>query len=272
MTTVTPEDAVIVQERDMSAPETHAFAGGQAVILSVRSPGKETANEDAAALIPYDRESGILLVADGAGGQRGGSQASSIALHELTEALEAAAREKSSLRDTILDGIEAANREITTLAIGAATTVVVAEVRGNRLRPYHVGDSGILAVGQKGKLKLQTIFHSPTGYAVEAGMLNEKEAILHDERHVVSNVIGFPDMRIEMGCEIGLSPKDTVLLATDGLFDNLRTSEIVEMLRKGPLEQAMSDIAEKARKRMQSEREGRPSKPDDLTMVGFRLE
>ena len=48
-------------------------------------------------------------------------------------------------------------------------------------------------------------------------------------------MIGTPDMRIEMGCAIELSPRDTVLLATDGLFDNLRTREIVELLRKGTI-------------------------------------
>ena len=272
MPTVSPEDAVLLRETEQTSPLVCAFCGGQAALMSLRSPAKESANEDAAALIPFDDTSGVLLVADGAGGQRGGTQASSIALHELTAALEHAAREKTGLREAILDGIEAANREITTLGIGAATTIVVAELAGGRLRPYHVGDSGILAVGQKGKLKLQTIFHSPTGYAVESGLLNEREALRHDERHLVSNVIGIPEMRIEMGGSIELSPKDTVLLATDGLFDNLRTAEIVELLRKGPLEQALADLTAAAAKRMQSKEATRPGKPDDLTVVAFRLD
>jgi serine/threonine protein phosphatase PrpC len=203
---------------------------------------------------------------------RGGTQASSIALHELTSALEAALERKSSLREAILDGIEAANREVVTLAIGAATTIVIAEIHKGSLRPYHVGDSGILAFGQKGKLKLQTMFHSPTGYAVESGLMDERAALKHDERHLVSNVIGTPDMRIEMGGRIDLAAKDTVLLASDGLFDNLHTAEIVETLRKGPLEQAIGELAAAARKRMASENGAQPGKPDDLTLVGFRLE
>ena len=270
MTAITPDDAVFIRERSMDGPEVHTFAGGQVAVISRRSPAKETSNEDVAALIPYDASSGILLVADGAGGMRGGAQASSIALHELTAAIEIAARDGTSLREAVLDGIEAANREITTLAIGAATTVVVAEVRGNHLRPYHVGDSGILAVGQKGKLKLQTVFHSPTGYAVESGLINERQALKHDQRHLVSNVIGAPEMRIEMGAAIELSAKDTVLLATDGLFDNLRTPEIVELLRKGPLEQAITDLSAAAGKRMRGENAN--GKADDMTIVGFRLE
>jgi len=272
MKTTGPDDAIHLRERDMTAPEAHPFLGGRAAMMSLRAPNKETPNEDVAALIPFDTESGVLLIADGAGGMRGGTQASSIALHELTTALEAALSQKQSLREAILEGIEAANREIVTLAIGAATTIVVAELHKTSLRPYHVGDSGILAFGQKGKLKLQTMFHSPTGYAVEAGFLDERAALKHDERHLVSNVLGTPDMRIEMGGRIALAAKDTVLLATDGLFDNLHTPEIVETLRKGPLEPAIGELAALARKRMASENGTRPGKPDDLTLVGFRLD
>lgn len=278
MTPLPPEDAVIVRERDSDEVATHAFLGGRAAIFARRSPdkdgdgGSDGPNEDAAALIPFDADGGILVVADGAGGQRGGTQASSIALHELTASLEHAAQEGHTLREAILDGIESANREIATLGIGAATTLVVAEVRGGTLRPYHVGDSGILAVGRKGKLKLQTIFHSPTGYAVEAGLLNEREALQHDDRHLVSNVLGIPEMRIEMGSAIELAPHDTVLLASDGLFDNLRTSEIVELLRKGGIEQAVADLAQRAGKRMRNGSETGPSKPDDLTLIAFRRE
>ncbi len=267
-----PAEAVVLREQDMDEPLVRPFVAGQAVLFSRRAPGKEGPNQDCAALLPYDKESGVLLIADGAGGQRGGAQASAIAVHELTAALEAADRQRTSLREAILDGIEAANREIALLGIGAATTVIVAELRGNVLRPYHVGDSGILAFGQKGKLKVQTIFHSPTGYAVEAGLLNERDALRHDERHLVSNVIGNPEMRIEMGSAIELAPKDTVLLATDGLFDNLRTPEIVELLRTGPLDEGIGALARAVRKRMEAADERHPGKPDDLTLVGFRLD
>ena len=79
----------------------------------------------------------------------------------------------------------------------------------------------ILAIGQKGKIKLQTISHSPVGLAVESGHLDESEAMHHEQRHVVSNVVGDQTMRIEVGAKLMLAPRDTVLLSTDGLFDNL---------------------------------------------------
>ena len=109
------------------------------------------------------------------------------------------------------------------------------------------------------------------GYAVEAGLLDELEAMYHEQRHVVSNVIGRPDMRIEIGSPLELAARDTLLVATDGLFDNLHLPEIVERLRKGALPAAVDELAGHSRQRMQEPTDGQPSKPDDLTLVAFRL-
>ncbi|MDH3520454.1 MAG: SpoIIE family protein phosphatase, partial [Myxococcales bacterium] len=125
-------------------------------------------------------------------------------------------------------------------------------------------------VGQRGKLKLQTIAHSPVGFAVEAGMLDESEAMHHEDRHIVSNMLGAPDMRIEVGSARRLAPRDTLLLASDGLSDNLRTDEIVQRIRTGSLEEGARRLVRAARRRMDAPIEGEPSKPDDLTFVSYR--
>ena len=77
-------------------------------------------------------------------------------------------------------------------------------------------------------------------------------------------------MRIEVGSQQPIAPRDTLLLASDGLSDNLRTEEIVALLRTGPLDTACERLAELARARMHTPGEGEPSKPDDLTFVAFR--
>ena len=43
-------------------------------------------------------------------------------------------------------------------------------------------------------------------------MLDEAEAMLHEERHIVSNVLGSNDMRLEIGPLIPMALFDTVLL------------------------------------------------------------
>ena len=135
---------------------------------------------------------------------------------------------------------------------------------------YHVGDSVILVIGQRGKIKLQTIPHSPVGYAVEAGLLDEHEAMHHEDRHLIFNMLGSPDMRIEVGSTLELAPLETVLVASDGLADNVHTAEIVDILRKGPLDEATRALVALARARMLERTEHQPHKPDDLTVVVWR--
>ena len=142
------------------------------------------------------------------------------------------------------------------------------EIHGDAIRTYHVGDSMVMVVGQRGKLKMETISHSPVGYAMGAGMLSADEAIVHDDLHLVSNVVGSPDMHISMGIPFRLAARDTLLLATDGLFDNIPRDEIIDIIRAGPLPQCADRLAAYARQRMA---EGvAPFKPDDLTFILYR--
>jgi serine/threonine protein phosphatase PrpC len=148
--------------------------------------------------------------------------------------------------------------------------LAVVEIGKAFVRSYHVGDSFVLVAGQRGRIKLQTIAHSPVGYAVEAGMLDEQEAMHHEERHVISNAVGSSDMRIELGAPLALAPRDTLLVASDGLSDNLHMEEIVAAIRTGPLLTVSRTLAERALARMRGEGGSEPSKPDDLTFMLFR--
>ncbi len=255
-------------DEDMSEPKLLRLAGGEAVVYSRRCPGQD-ANEDCAACFALEA-GGVLAVADGMGGGPAGGSASRMVVDCLREALAGNPLESGAVRAAILDGVEEANRRILDLSVGAGTTFAAAELLVDTLRPSHVGDSEILVVGQRGRLKLQTVSHSPVGYAVEAGMLDGEEALHHDERHLVSNLVGSAEMRIVVGSPLALAPRDTVLLGTDVLFDNLVFDEIVEAIRAGPLERAAQDLGEAAVMRMQEPVEGQPSKPDDLTFILYR--
>ena len=253
-------------------PDSQAadVGGGSVVAFTERAPDKATENEDTVAVIPWGTESVVLVVADGAGGLPAGKRASLTAVSSLVEALSAANSETAVLRTAILDGIEAANEAVKRLANGSATTMTVVAVEGRLARAYQIGDSEALVVGQRGRIKLQTTAHSPTGFAVEAGFLDEREALHHAERHLVSNFLGTADMSIDISAPVELSPRDTVLLASDGLMDNVHLHEIVEHVRKGPADAAVDAVVELARTRMQSNDGTEPSKPDDLSLIVYR--
>ncbi len=243
---------------------------GDVVACIARSPGREGANEDSAAVIATSPNGLVLAVADGLGGHSHGQHASRIALEALRRPVVSAAADTGRVREAILRGFDEANRAVLALGNGAATTLAVIEICGGVLRSYHVGDSGALVFGGRGKIKLQTIFHSPVGYAVEAGMMDQLTAMEHEDRHLISNVVGDPAMHVGMSSAIRLRQRDTVVVASDGLFDNMYTDEIVERLRRGPLERSAHELFAEVRERMSNRVEGQPGKPDDLTIVVFR--
>ena len=247
-----------------------ALGGGIFVAYTCPSPDKETENEDTVAVFPYGLQATVLIVADGAGGLPAGKRASLAAVRTLIESLHSAIAEMMLLRTAVLNGIEAANVAVQDLGNGSATTLTVVTVEGLTVRAYHIGDSEAMVVGQRGLIKLQTTAHSPTGFAVEAGFLDEREALHHAERHLVSNFLGMGDMRIDVGAELELRPRDTILLASDGLMDNVHVDEIVERIRKGPLDAAAERVISLANRRMAGALAGQPSKPDDLSLILFR--
>ena len=67
-----------------------------------------------------------------------------------------------------------------------------------------------------------------------------------------------------------LRPRDTVLVASDGLTDNVHLDEIVERIRKGSLADGATSLMSLATRRMARESAGFPSKPDDLSLILFR--
>ncbi|KAA5541751.1 SpoIIE family protein phosphatase [Roseiconus nitratireducens] len=254
-------------ESDLDQPELIDLAeDGHIVAFLKTCPGKQEPNDDSAAVI-RTRDGGIVLaVADGVGGAPLGYKASAIAMHCLAESLNESA-EGADLRPAILDGIERANAEILDMGTGAATTISVVEVQNRKARGYQVGDSMALVVGQRGAIKWKSLSHSPVGYAIESGMIAEEDAMHHDERHIVSNLVGSRSMHIEIGPAVPLAPRDTILVASDGLQDNLHLGEITSLARVGrPLDRMKSLIA-LADERMSGGAEGTPGKPDDLAII-----
>jgi serine/threonine protein phosphatase PrpC len=264
------QDAIILGGRLAAEREETAVAGGEVIAFSCPSPERSSENEDSAAVIPYGPGSAVLVVADGAGGLPAGRLASHTAVSTLVEYLQRSGERTITLRTAILDGIEAANEAVQKVASGAATTFTVVTVEGLVVRAYQIGDSEGLIVGQRGLLRLQTPVQSPTGFAVEAGFLNEREALDHQDRHLVSNFLGTSEMRIDIGHAVKLQPRDTIMLASDGLMDNVLVAEIVERIRKGPLNKAADAVISLARRRMNGSATDQPSKPDDLSLVLFR--
>jgi serine/threonine protein phosphatase PrpC len=261
---------ILYTERDSLEIDIHELPIGTVAVCSFKSPNKDSVNEDTAAIIPYADDGLVLVVADGLGGIRCGEVAARKAVETLRDTLMDASQNDVMARVAMIDAVEKANESILGLGLGAATTFAALEIQTDSVRPYHIGDSVIMAVGQRGRIKMQTVPHSPVGFAVEAGVMDEREAMHHEDRHIVSNVIGIPEMSLEVGSGRKLAQRDTVILASDGLLDNLHLDEILERIRVGPIKKAAERLCADCLKRMQTQREGQPHKPDDLTFILYR--
>lgn len=252
----------------------HEFLQGNALIngfevcgFSARGPHKESDNEDSGLAMAYGPDGLVLAVADGAGGLPAGRKASNTLLQTFAETLPEAFADDTPMRVAIISAIEEGNRRIQAFNNRSATTLTVVGIEAGQLRHYQVGDSVAIQTGQRGRLKTQTVQHSPVGFAVEAGFLDEEEAMTHEDRHFVSNFVGLLSMRIDVSSLTPLAPRDTVIVASDGLSDNLHGSEIIDIARAGALQTCLEELGEASLGRMTMPEAGAPSKSDDITVL-----
>ena len=257
-------------DSEMTEPELVKIDQGKAMVFSCSSPIKTSGNEDCATIVSVNKNTTLLIVADGMGGHVNGAVASAFLANLLEDSILKDESGENSVRETILSSIEKANLNLLRKETGEGTTVAIAEINNNSVRTYHVGDSEVFITGQKGKIKLQTISHSPIAYAQEAGLMEEDQAINHEERNFISNFVGQDDMHITVGSPLLLKKRDTLLLGTDGLFDNLYKHEIIDLIRKGPIEKVATEIKESVSERMSQWQDNVPSKPDDLAFIVYR--
>ena len=94
--------------------------------------------------------------------------------------------------------------------------------------------------------------------------------MIHPNRHVINNIIGMPGMWIDIGKPIQLADLDTVILASDGLWDNLYRDEVAELAGNWSLLMAAKEILRRVTERMKRERGSEFGKPDDLSFILYR--
>lgn len=261
----------IFKGNDLSGCMCLELALGECVVFTTKSPSKGAVddNEDAVAVVQVTRQTAVLVVADGMGGHANGAEAAWLTVHHLTDRL--VKSNPKMLRRAIIGGLTRASRLIQSKYPEAGSTVALTILNGTTVTTCHAGDSETLICNQRGKLKMHTVPHSPVGRARALGLLSERDAMFHDYRHVVSNAVGLPDFALEFGKPRQLHRRDTLLLASDGLYDNLFTHEILSTISSGSLLGAANQLVKKSQERMCCAPSGAPRKPDDLSLVMFRL-
>lgn len=226
-----------------------------------RPPGRP--GEDAAGVFSCEAGVLVLAVADGMGGQRGGARASKMAVEALGERV----REDASVSG-IVGAFDDAQAKTVRRRGAGATTMVAARVTAKGLRLFNVGDSEAMLINSRRRIKVRTTVQSPVGYLTAAGAITPDEAVVHDYRHLLSSAIGIDAMRLEVCGEAEIGRRDTLVLGSDGLFDNMFEEDLMAALRGRDLGKVADRLADRVSERMAGY--GPPSKADDMSFILYR--
>ena len=255
---------ILFAGRDLDEPIISSILGGEVALFTHGSPTPSHDNEDAVGVFEWAGKITVLVIADGLGGLPGGGDASQQMVKSFSHP-----KIKESV-DPVVDCLKSVNESLVSSQSGSGTTVSVVTIESRGIRSYHVGDSATMVIGGRGRIKFQTTPHSPVGIAEVNRELDEKAAMIHPSRHVINNIIGMPDMWIDIGRPTQLADLDTVIIASDGLWDNLYRDEVAGLVSNRSLMMAANGIFRMATERMKCKPGSEFGKPDDLSFILYR--
>lgn len=174
----------------------------------------------------------FLIVCDGMGGQNKGDFASKMALDSLLDSFKNKSDHMPSFlyKHWIGRAIKKANLIIYNEAQNnnvyndMGTTLICALIFGNKIMVANVGDSRAYAL-KDGKLIHLSEDQSYVDYLYRTGKISQEETKSHPDRHMLMNALGiFPSSSYD----VNIRPYngETVLLCSDGLYNNVSEPEI----------------------------------------------
>ena len=213
------------------------------------------------------RKGRLAVVADGMGGYEGGQEASRLAV----ETLMAVYRDFSGddPQAALVEALQAAHDQIRQYSFahpelrGMGTTCTAAAIVQDALYYVHVGDTRLYLI-RDGRITRVTRDHSYVGRLVESGMISAEEAENHPQRNILTAALGTnPDLIMDSpGQPEPLRPEDVLLICSDGLWGQVRDSEILDAVENKSAEQTGRELIELARER---------GGPDNITVEILRL-
>ncbi len=185
-----------------------------------------------------DDDSGFYILADGMGGQEAGDVASHMTAHSVGPAIVGQLTgpeplpEASQIKAMLVEAIEAANRTVFQAAQQAqqkrrmGTTIVAALLRSGRLFVSHAGDSRAYLV-RDNELKQLTEDDSWGAQFAAAGVKNSEKGKFD---HFLTKAVGQENQLDPSFVAVDLQPDDWLLLCSDGLWNMVTDTQILEIL------------------------------------------
>lgn len=216
-------------------------------------------NEDSLFIIT-DEDNIFFGVSDGAGGHPKGAEASKIATVCSVNSFEQ--NQKINYHDLFQD----INDEVLSLKVGARCTLSLGHISNDSFTAHSAGDSEVIYWNAIGNEIYSNIPQSTIGYKVEAGLIDQSMSLDEPQRNLVSNLVGDDAIRIESTTRMDLKKGHTILIGTDGLFDNIPHTELSEYISKGIFEEGIQKLTAKCD--IQDEADWK--KDDDISFIVIR--
>ncbi|HEX6177992.1 MAG TPA: Stp1/IreP family PP2C-type Ser/Thr phosphatase [Thermoanaerobaculia bacterium] len=213
-----------------------------------------------------DEATGLMIVADGMGGHRGGATASRLATE--TVKAQVLGNDAGNIPQILRDALVRANSAIWSESQknpdlrGMGTTTSALVVRDSKGWFAHVGDSRIYLV-RGGEIRQLTDDHSLVASMVREGLITPAEAENHPRRNVLQRSMGVSEeVEIDVRGPIELRERDTFVICSDGLHGVVREEEIKQIATL-PIDDAADELVRRALEK---------GAPDNVTVIVARME
>ena len=255
------DDEIQACNEEMSHPQSGNILGGTYSFITLKNSTLERKNQDSLGFIA-DKNQALFIIADGIGGHRLGEEASSIAVSSVIEFC----KSQDTLNfEKIYEAIIEANSKIRGLNVGAGTTICVGFVNHDKLTFFSSGDSRGVHLSGKGKVKSVTLDHSSAGFALASDLLKESTIMEAENGNQLIYALGDEVLQISVTGPVEISPRDIVLLCSDGLTANLSFERISQIITNGPITDRVKMLKDLATKKMETEL----GHPDDISIFLF---
>jgi protein phosphatase len=200
---------------------------------------------------------GLLIVADGMGGQVAGKEASETAVDVVKALFAAQAKTGKPLKDIkkfILDAFRGANQAVfkkgKAKKANMGTTLTTAFIDNQNAYIGHVGDSRAYHLRGR-EIRQVTEDHSLAEDMVKKGKATREEMRTSPMRSMLTRSIGTKeDVAIDDPVGIELEDGDVLVLCTDGLTNLVEEQEILSAVHNtADLQKACNKLVDMARKR-----------------------
>ena len=225
------------KEAEEAAPERWLRVTSRTDVGLVRKD-----NQDAIILGP-----GLMGVADGMGGHKGGEIASAGARDGLVRHLEGKAPDRKTLEEAVKEVNEELwiRQEQDEQLSGMGTTLSVLWAMEDRMIIAHVGDSRIYLL-REGIIRQVTKDHSMVADMVRKGLLTEEQAAVHPMRNYITRAVGTePTIQVDM-LSMERQAGDRWLICSDGLHGLLEREKIRTLMGEEDLEEAADQMMREA--------------------------